>query len=233
MERGFKASLIDRSILLENPLLSHRRAYNGDERFERTASGESRVIEIRFHGRGGQGAVVASKILAVAAVNEDFFVQSFPSFGVERRGAPVAAFTRIDTQYIRLRTNIYSPDHVIVLDPSLIGQIDPLQGMKESGWVILNADPAFAKTISLGGRRAAAINASEVAVRHGLGTKTSPIVNTAILGAALAATGMLKLESLEKAIQYTVPEKAERNIAAARDAYNEVVIITKELQAQR
>ena len=89
--------------------------------------------EIRFHGRGGQGAVIASKILAEAFFREGKYVQSFPAFGAERRGAPVAAFTRVDENPIRIRTQIYAPDTVVVLDPSLLESADITSGLKPKG----------------------------------------------------------------------------------------------------
>ena len=140
----------------------------------------------------------------------------------ERRGAPVTAFTRIDREYILIRTGIYNPSHVIVLDPSLIGQIDPTQGLEKNGWLILNAPSSILDDRWGEEANVAAVNASEIAVRHGLGTKTSPIVNTAILGATLAVTKILKIESLEQAIEKSVPERVKENVAAARDAYREV-----------
>ena len=96
------------------------------------------MIEIRFHGRGGQGAVVASNILAEAAFMEGKDVCSFPFFGVERRGAPVTAFTRVDSRPIRVKSGIYAPDHVIVLDPSLLKAVDVLAGLKKGGIVLVN-----------------------------------------------------------------------------------------------
>ncbi|MFQ6090097.1 MAG: 2-oxoacid:acceptor oxidoreductase family protein, partial [Candidatus Bipolaricaulia bacterium] len=96
--------------------------------------------EIRFHGRGGQGAVVASQILASALFKEGKYVQSFPAFGVERRGAPVAAFIRVDEEPILLRCEIYRPDHVVVLDPTLIAAVDVATGLKGGGWVLINSD---------------------------------------------------------------------------------------------
>jgi len=91
------------------------------------------MIEIRIHGRGGQGAVVASRILASAFHREGKYVQAFPQFGMERRGAPVAAFTRIDDKPIWLHCEIYEPDHLIILDPTLVGQIDITTGLKPEG----------------------------------------------------------------------------------------------------
>ncbi|OGL46916.1 MAG: hypothetical protein A2W05_10420 [Candidatus Schekmanbacteria bacterium RBG_16_38_10] len=181
-------------------------------------------IEIRFHGRGGQGAVVASKILAVAAFFEGKFVQSFPTFGVERRGAPVAAFIRIDTKNILIRSAVYNPHHIVVLDPSLLDAIDVFSGMKSNGWVIVNAKSPE-KTLDLQVSRKltyniAVVDATAIAVKNGIGTKTTPIVNTTILGAFSRATGLVQLDSIAKAMEKSFGKRAEANITAATEAYN-------------
>jgi pyruvate ferredoxin oxidoreductase gamma subunit/2-oxoisovalerate ferredoxin oxidoreductase gamma subunit len=97
------------------------------------------MIEIRFHGRGGQGSVVASKILATSIFLDGKYSQSFPAFGVERRGAPVTAFLRVDDKPIRIRTEIYEPDHIIILDPLLVDQVPLAEGLKKEGIVIINS----------------------------------------------------------------------------------------------
>jgi 2-oxoacid:acceptor oxidoreductase gamma subunit (pyruvate/2-ketoisovalerate family) len=198
------------------------------------------MLELRFHSRGGQGGVVAGKILAVAIFKEGRYVQSFPTFGVERRAAPVKAFVRIDDQPIRLRTQIYQPDHVIVLDPSLILMEDVSQGLKPGGTILINSEqPAEAFNFpanSTGatpnddkseirnpkseiGFHVVTVDASAIAVKHGLGSVTQPIVNTAILGAVAKVLGVAKIESVVAAIMEEVPGKAEANAAAAREAY--------------
>ena len=103
------------------------------------------MVEVRFHGRGGQGAVVASEILATALFHEDKAVQAFPAFGVERRGAPVAAFLRCDDTPIRLRCQIYQPDQVIVLDPTLLSAVDVTAGLKNDGSILINSDHLLAQ----------------------------------------------------------------------------------------
>jgi len=108
--------------------------------------------ELRFHGRGGQGTVVASKLLAVALFREGREVQAFPAFGVERRGAPVTAFLRISTTPILLRCEITAPDDLVVLDPTLVTAIDVTAGLKEGGTILINADrppEIFGKTVTL------------------------------------------------------------------------------------
>lgn len=179
------------------------------------------MIEIRFHGRGGQGAVIASKLLAQAAFLEGKHVQSFPAFGVERRGAPVTAFTRIDDRKIHLRTNIYTPDHIVVLDAGLLGAVDVAQGLKPEGWVVVNTRLGPGELGIPDGHPVAVVNASGIAVEHGLGSTASPIVNTAILGAFAASTRVVSLDSVLAAIQKTVPMKTEKNVAACRLAYEQ------------
>jgi 2-oxoacid:acceptor oxidoreductase gamma subunit (pyruvate/2-ketoisovalerate family) len=180
------------------------------------------MIEIRFHGRGGQGAVVASKVLAVAFFHEALFVQSFPAFGVERRGAPVMAFLRVDRQPIHLRVNIYEPDHIVVLDPTLIGAIDVTSGLKQNGWILINSHQAPEAFNDLKGFQKATVDATSIAIRNGLGSRTSPIVNTAILGAFSKVTGLVGIDSIALAIREELSGKKDENAKAAREAYNEV-----------
>lgn len=179
------------------------------------------MTEVRFHGRGGQGAVVASQILASALFKEGKFVQSFPTFGVERRGAPVAAFIRISNRPILLRCEIYHPDHIVVLDPTLIYAIDVTAGLKENGWVIINSDRS-PEEFDLPTRfRIATVDANRIAVEHRLGSPTNPIVNTAILGAFARITGLVGLEALLEAVREAVPLGKEENAAATEEAYKE------------
>jgi 2-oxoacid:acceptor oxidoreductase gamma subunit (pyruvate/2-ketoisovalerate family) len=180
------------------------------------------MIEIRFHGRGGQGAVVASKVLAVAFFHEKFYVQSFPAFGVERRGAPVMAFLRVDPQPILLRANIYEPDHIVVLDPTLIGTVDFTSGLKQDGWILINSHRPPEAFGSLKGFKTAAVDATSIAIRNGLGSRTSPIVNTAILGAFSKVTGLIGIDSIAWAIREELAGKKDENAKAAREAYEEV-----------
>ena len=98
------------------------------------------MIEIRFHGRGGQGAVVASNILADAAFREGKYVQAFPYFGVERRGAPVTSFTRIDKNPIKIKSQVYNPNYIVVLDPTLMDVTDVTSGLNKDGVVLINSD---------------------------------------------------------------------------------------------
>ena len=139
------------------------------------------MIEIRFHGRGGQGTVVASKILADAIAKEGNYVQAYPEFGVERRGAPVFAFIRIDDKPIYDKSRIYEPDHVVVADSTLLEAIDVTEGLKEGGTIIVNTDKKPGALKLPNKYRVVTVNATEIAVKHKLGTLATPIVNTAIV----------------------------------------------------
>jgi 2-oxoacid:acceptor oxidoreductase gamma subunit (pyruvate/2-ketoisovalerate family) len=179
------------------------------------------MIELRIHGRGGEGAVVASKVLAEAAFLRGHYVQSYPDYGVERRGAPVVAFARIaepgDSEFVR--QDIREPDHLLVLDPSLLGRPATLSGLKPGGWVVVNS-PAAPGSLGVPGEfRVATVDAADIAARHGLGSKAQPVVNTAILGAFVRATGVVSLDALLEAITEAVPVKTERNRDAAGEAY--------------
>jgi 2-oxoacid:acceptor oxidoreductase gamma subunit (pyruvate/2-ketoisovalerate family) len=186
------------------------------------------MIEIRIHGRGGQGAVVASQIFAEAAFRGGLHVQAFPSFGSERRGAPVAAFVRLDREPVRVRTEIYEPDGLVILDHSLVTQqlVDVTRGLKQGGWIVINAPTGPEEFAGLGAFAIATVNASRVASEHRLGSRTSPIVNTAILGAVAEVTGLVTLAQLAAAIRGSVPVKAAENVAAAEAAAREVRRLT-------
>jgi 2-oxoacid:acceptor oxidoreductase gamma subunit (pyruvate/2-ketoisovalerate family) len=177
------------------------------------------MIEIRIHGRGGQGAVVASEILAKAVFHEGKYVQAFPSFGLERRGAPVTAFTRIDEKPIRFRTKIRKPNHIMVLDPTLLEVVDVTAGLKEGGWILINSvDPPEAFQFP-DPYRVSTVDANTIAVKYRLGPRNAPIVNTAILGAFCRVTGIVQLESVIEAVRASVPNKPDDNVAAVKEAY--------------
>jgi 2-oxoacid:acceptor oxidoreductase gamma subunit (pyruvate/2-ketoisovalerate family) len=177
------------------------------------------MVEIRFHGRGGQGTVVASKILADALAKEGNYVQAYPEFGVERRGAPVFSFIRIDNKQIYDKSRIYTPDHVVVVDPTLVEVIDITDGLKDNGVIIINTDKKPTDFAYAPRFRVATVNATEIAVKHKLGSLAAPIVNTAMVGAIVKILNLTRLDSLLAAIGEGVPVKAEANIAAAEEAY--------------
>ena len=175
--------------------------------------------ELRIHGRGGQGAVIASKLLASALFLEGRAVQSFPAFGVERRGAPVTAFLRFADEPILLRCEIVAPDDVVVLDPTLLSAIDVTAGLKAGGRILINAESEPAAHPGLAERfQVATVDAAGIARRFRLGSATQPIVNTAILGACAAFLGDVSLDSVCQAIRTELPARVEENVAAAREA---------------
>ncbi|TQS83528.1 pyruvate ferredoxin oxidoreductase [Candidatus Methanomassiliicoccus intestinalis] len=177
-------------------------------------------MEVRFHGRGGQGAVIASEILAKAAIREGLYASAFPSFGVERRGAPVSAFCRISDKEIRTHASIYEPDYVVVLDQGLIKLTNVLQGMKEDGTAIVNTSKTAAE---LGlPENTVTFDATSAALKFGLGSQTAPIVNTAILGAFARVCNAVSMSSIIDCIKSSVPAKREENAAAAEFAYGGV-----------
>jgi 2-oxoacid:acceptor oxidoreductase gamma subunit (pyruvate/2-ketoisovalerate family) len=181
------------------------------------------MIELRFHGRGGQGTVVASKIMANAVFLDGKYSQSFPAFGVERRGAPVTAFLRVDSAPIRLRTEIYEPDYLVILDQILIEQVPVTKGLKPGGIIIINTNKPpeeFRQTFE--GFRVATVQASLIAFQHHLGSSQSPIVNTAIIGAVAKVLGIVTMDNLIKAIKDEVPVDSEKNADAAKDAHQSV-----------
>ena len=125
--------------------------------------------EIRFHGRGGQGTVVASILLAKAFFNAGYWVQSFPVFGVERRGAPVEAYLRLDKEKILIRSNVYTPDHVVVQDVKLLGSVDVTAGLKPGGWVLVNASRQSENLNIFSGFRLACVDATDIAIQNRIG----------------------------------------------------------------
>ena len=174
------------------------------------------MIEIRFHGRGGQGAVTAAEILAKAAFEDGKYTQAFPFFGVERRGAPVMAFSRINDKPIRIRYQVYNPNYVVVLDDGLVEIASVYSGIKKGGKVILNTNKEISSSESA---ETYVIDATSIALEK-LGL---PIVNTVMLGAFAGATGEVSLDSIMKIIKETFPGKiGEKNAEAAKIAYEQI-----------
>jgi pyruvate ferredoxin oxidoreductase gamma subunit len=172
--------------------------------------------EIRFHGRGGQGVVTSAEILAMAAFKDGKYSQAFPFFGTERRGAPVVAFTRIDDKFIRTREQIYNPDYVVVLDPTLMGVIDVTEGLKDNGMIIINTN----KNVDLKTKaKVRIVDATEIALRI-IG---KPFVNTPMIGALVGAIEIVNINSVVEAIKEKFPEKiAENNIKAVKETYEKI-----------
>ncbi|MHB8830276.1 MAG: 2-oxoacid:acceptor oxidoreductase family protein [Syntrophales bacterium] len=183
------------------------------------------MLEIRWHGRGGQGAVTSVELLALSAIGEGRFAQGFPSFGPERRGAPVAAFNRVDEKQIKIRSGIYTPDVVVVLDESLIAMVDVAEGLKRTGTLIVNTTRNLEElraNIKFAGR-IAVCDATGIAWKE-LGV---PITNTTMLGAVVRMSAAVKLESLENPIKERFGRIAAKNQNAAKRAYEEVRIINE------
>jgi pyruvate ferredoxin oxidoreductase gamma subunit len=182
------------------------------------------MIEIRWHGRGGQGAVTSVEMLALAAIEEGKYAQGFPSFGPERRGAPVAAFNRVDDKQIKVRSGIYEPDVVVVLDPSLVALVNVTEGLKENGTLIVNTvlspDEVRAQTKFKG--TIATVDATHIA-RQELGV---PITNTTMLGAVVKAISPVKVESLNAPLKERFGRLAPRNMKALKRAYDELNLST-------
>ena len=182
------------------------------------------MFEIRFHGRGGQGTVLAAKILADAILRQgEKQCLAIPEFGVERRGAPVMAYARVSDKPILARTRIYEPDALGVLDPTLYAT-DIIKGLKPGGTVLTNAEPdALARLAARSPEfRFVGVPARRIALELKLGSASSPVVNTAMCGAAAAVFGICALEPLLLCVREAVPAKAEENVAAARRAYESV-----------
>jgi 2-oxoacid:acceptor oxidoreductase gamma subunit (pyruvate/2-ketoisovalerate family) len=148
------------------------------------------MIEVRWHGRGGQGGVTSAELLAKAAYLDGYKgVQAFPFFGSERRGAPVKAFTRISTKEINVRSQIYEPDIVAVLDSSILDLIDVTEGLKEGGKVIVNTS-SKASELSLNRGHVYTYDGTGIALKLGLLVAGLPVVNTTMLGAFAKATDL-------------------------------------------
>ncbi|EHR73331.1 2-oxoacid:acceptor oxidoreductase, gamma subunit, pyruvate/2-ketoisovalerate family [Burkholderiales bacterium JOSHI_001] len=183
------------------------------------------MLQIRIHGRGGQGVVTAADMLAIAAFNQGRHAQSFPSFGSERTGAPVVAFCRIDDREIRLREPILSPDVLIVQDPTLLHQVDVFQGLKPDGYVLINSrkslDELGLSEMTQGRDRShlLTVPATDIAIAH----VGRPLPNAVLLGGFAALAGLISLDAVEHAIRDRFTGKvAEGNVAAARQAFEHV-----------
>lgn len=182
-----------------------------------------KILEVRWHGRGGQGAWTASELLGRAAIAEGKYIQSFPEFGPERMGAPMTAFTRISTEPIRLHCAVYTPDVVAVLDPTLLKSVKVADGLSEDGGnIIVNTKdepPAIRKWLSTDKGKLWTVPASEISMKI-LGMS---ITNTAMLGAVARVTGIVSLETIERMIKARFrADVAEKNFAVVKEAYQEV-----------
>jgi pyruvate ferredoxin oxidoreductase gamma subunit len=184
-----------------------------------------RMLQVRIHGRGGQGVVTAAELLSIAAFREGKHAQAFPSFGSERTGAPVVSFCRIGDREIRLREPILEPDALIVQDPTLFKAMDVLQGLRPDGYLLVNTNKSLAElhlgdlAARLPASHARSVPASELALKH----VGRPLPNAALLGAFAALTDMVRLPSVCSAIRDAFPGKVgEANVAAATAAYEAI-----------
>ncbi len=175
------------------------------------------MIEIRLHGRGGQGVVTAAELLATAAFLDGKHTQAFPTFGSERMGAPVASFVRISDNPIRVRSQIYEPQHVIVQDPTLIGTVDVFAGLKAGGLVLINTEKPVSELKIKGSGNVVTIPATQIAMEI-IGR---PIPNTVMVGAFAALTGIVTMDGIRKAMAHKFKgDVAAKNVVAAEKAYN-------------
>ncbi len=179
------------------------------------------MIEVRWHGRGGQGAWTAANLLAMAAAIDGKHVQSFPAFGPERSGAPILAFTRISDKPIDLHSMVYEPDIVVVLDPTLLKNVPVTEGLKKGGLIVVNYEGDSEKLYGMLG-----INRGDYkvfitpATRLALEILKRPITNTAMIGALLKAEKLVSFEGLEKALYERFPKPiAEKNLGLIKQAY--------------
>ena len=181
-----------------------------------------KMMEFRWHGRGGQGAWTASELLARTALDEGKYIQSFPEFGPERMGAPVTAFTRISAEPIRLHCPVYDPDVVVVLDDTLLKSVPVTAGLsRDDNVLIINSteEPVVLKqNLKVTKGKVWTVPATEIALKI-LGV---PITNTALLGSVAKATGIVALEGIEKTLKGRFrPDLAEKNFAVINEAYKE------------
>jgi len=179
------------------------------------------MLEIRFHGRGGQGAVTTAELVAQAAVEEGRFSQAFPSFGPERRGAPVMAFCRVDEERIRIRAQVKEPDAAVVLDPQLMEVADPTAGLKDGGILVINSTEdadSLRKKYNIDCRMAV-VDAYKIAWE----VLKRPITNTSMMGALVKATGVVEVNSLEEPINNRFGRIASINWEAVQRAFSETV----------
>lgn len=180
------------------------------------------MVEIRFHGRGGQGAVTSAELTALAAIEEGKYGQAFPSFGPERRGAPVMAFVRVSDTPIKTREKVYQPNYVVVLDPTLLKIVNVEAGLREGGTVILNTSKSVDEIRKLTGIKSkiAVVDATKIAME----TMRVTITNTTMIGALLKATGVIDIKSLNAPIEHRFGAIAERNIKSCARAYEETTV---------
>ena len=181
------------------------------------------MIEIRIHGRGGQGAVTTGQLIAIAAFYDKKYCQTFPIFGVERSGAPVQAFVRISDKEINLRSEVYNPDIVLVFETSLLDAVNVTNGLKKGGVLIINSNKKVSDFKLKGNFKIHTIDATSIA----LNIFKRPIVNTPILGALSAITNVISIDSLKKACDEKFLSKGQAITDLNKKAIEEVYNLSK------
>ena len=182
--------------------------------------------EIRWHGRGGQGAVTAAKILAEAALAEGKYIQAFPEYGPERMGAPVKAFDRISNEPVRLHSQVYAPNIVVIIDPTLIGNVDVTEGLVEDGIVVVNTPKSpeeIKEELGLKSQKVYTVDATRISLE----TLGKFIPNTPMLGALVKSSGLVSLEKVLEEVKKMFGGKLkeeiiQNNLDAIKRAYEEV-----------
>jgi pyruvate ferredoxin oxidoreductase gamma subunit len=181
------------------------------------------LLEIRFHGRGGQGVVTASNLLATAAGYDGLWASSFPVYGAERRGAEIEAYCRISEKEIRLTSPIEEPDIIVILDKSLLKLSNPLRGLKRNGSVLINSNSPLDLN-----NRSYYVDATKIAINLKLVKSGWPLVNIVMLGALARVIGVISIKSLSRAVREEFDDKiAEQNVKAIELAYNSVKEVSR------
>ena len=190
------------------------------------------MVEIRWHGRGGQGAKTASLLLADAAFNTGKYIQGFPEYGPERMGAPITAYNRISDTPIRIHSNIYEPDYVVVVDDTLLESVDVTAGLKETGAIVINTtkDAEYLKTVLKGYKgKIYTIDARKVSME----TLGKYFPNTPMLAAIVKVSGIMQeddfIRDMEGSFKHKFakkPEVIEGNMQALKKALTEVKVVS-------
>ena len=186
----------------------------------------AKLIEVRFHGRGGQGAKTAAQLLAETALGGGMYIQAFPEYGPERSGAPMRAYTRISDKPINLHCGVTSPGVVVVIDPTIMETVEVAEGLGDGGILIVNTEEkpeAIRRKTKFNKGKVFTVNATQIS----LDTMGRPMPNTPMLGALIKATGIIKMKDLEEKLKKKflkkIGEKAVKgNIDAIEKAYKEV-----------
>lgn len=190
-----------------------------------------KYTEVIWFGRGGQGAITASQLIADAAYNEGYGgVTTAPSFGAERRGAPVASFLRLSSEPIRIFSKVTDPDIIVVLDPTLLPVINLQEQFRSDACVVVNSRQEPEELGLAGFRRVGVADVTTAALENGLTQSGVPILNTPILGAVIKVTGLVSMSGVEKAIMKKFGDtKAATNILAAQMMYEKTRIFEREV----